>query len=88
MSLRNINKASTLIELKDALSVYPSLPHSSAETLESIIEYVDLTKLPKFGGIPPKRFEEIWSWDSDNVLLYNGHEFYIEQRDPDAWYNR
>jgi len=73
--------AKSLIELRDALNAFEVTDDRRLE------DVVDLPGLPTFGGEDPRRTDGVWSWDADSVLLYdNGRGYYIEQRDPDAWY--
>lgn len=59
-------------------------PSSPGERLE---DAVDLCGLPTFGGVAPSDTRDVWSWDADNVLLFNDG-YHIEKRNPDAWYDR
>jgi len=43
--------------------------------------------LPKFSRIAPPDVTGIWSWDATRVLFADSKGFfYIEPRDPEAWY--
>lgn len=78
-----VASANTLTVLRDTLNAYePSTPD------EKLTDVVDMANLPNFGGVSPANTIDVWSWDSENVLLNDGNRYYIERRDPDAWYSR
>jgi len=80
-----VNGAANLQDLCDILNAHEIT--DDGENVETLADVVDLCGLPTFGGTPPSNTAEVWSWDSDSVLLFN-NEYYIEKRDPDAWYDR
>jgi hypothetical protein len=42
---------------------------------------------PTFGGSPPPNLAQVWSWDAARMLFADRDgRFYIEARDPEAWY--
>jgi len=77
-----VNESSNLIELCNILNEYE--PADEYATLDTV---VDLPGLPTFGGVDPTDTREVWSWDAENVLLFDG-VYYVEKRDPEAWYDK
>ena len=77
-----INATKNLTELRNLLNNFTPPDGQRAE------DVIDLCDLPTFGGVTPSDTIELWSWDAENVLLYHNGEYYIEKRDPDAWYDR
>ena len=80
-----VNAAINLRELRDILNSHK--PIDDGEAVQGLDEVVDLAGLPTFGGTPPSDTREVWSWDADSVLLFH-NEYYVEARDPAAWYDR
>ena len=44
-------------------------------------DLIDWTSLPTYGGGEPSRTEEIWSWDSDRLLVGECMPFEIVRRE-------
>ena len=80
---KRVNNAKTLTELRNLLNGF--VPETEGERLDEVVE---LCALPSFGGVTPSDTIEVWSWDAENVLLYDNGQYYIEARNPDAWYDR
>ena len=78
--LRSIHlNATTLIELCDALRYLKEEdPHND------LFYSNDLTSLPTFGGEEPADTTDIWSWDSENFLVYED-EWRISPRSDYIW---
>jgi hypothetical protein len=76
---QKVNAANTLKVLCETLNNF-----DNGVNLE---ELVDLPGLPTFGGMNPSDTRDVWSWDAENVLLWDGR-YYIDRRDPNAWYDR
>jgi hypothetical protein len=78
---QTVSAAQNLQGLCNVLNDFES---DDGEILDNV---VDLPGLPTFGGVDPSDTRDVWSWDADSVLLWDGR-YYIARRDPDAWYDR
>lgn len=73
----NAMKIRSLAELLEILQNAPSDDYDNDELIEYANRYdlrvahgeIDYSDLPKFGGAEPNGTTEIWSWDTDSLLV-------------------
>lgn len=78
------NAVTSLDELCRELNV-EAARHGDRQTIND--RRTGTINFPKFGGVAPPDVSGIWSWDPMRLLLTDGNgNFFIEPRDPEAWY--
>lgn len=80
--INNIINATNLTNLCDALNAYSDFHNDSDfhDDVLSLDDAVDMCNLPIFGG-DPITTGEVWSWDEDSFIDYNGGRFVLESRE-------
>jgi hypothetical protein len=70
-----VKTSSSLDELYRALTAFEDeveRHHEDLEVEDALAEYIDLDRLPTFGGEPPKNMVGVRSWDEDHLLVGTG----------------
>jgi hypothetical protein len=78
-----VEAASSLEELRTALIAFEEEVESHHEEFADDVEgalsqYIDLHRLPTFGGEPPTNMEGVRSWDKDRLLVGTGSFWDLE----------
>jgi hypothetical protein len=72
-----VETASSLDELYRALVAFEEEVERHHEdfaddVVGALAQYIDIDRLPTFGGEPPKNMDEVRSWDKDRLLVGTG----------------
>jgi 3',5'-cyclic AMP phosphodiesterase CpdA len=72
-----VETASSLDELYRALVAFEEeVEHHHEDFADDVVgalaQYIDIDRLPTFGGEPPKNMDEVRSWDKDRLLVGTG----------------
>jgi hypothetical protein len=72
-----VETASSLDELYRALVAFEEEVECHHEdfaddVVGALAQYIDIDRLPTFGGEPPKNMDEVRSWDKDRLLVGTG----------------
>ena len=80
---KRVETASSLDELYRALIAFEEEVETHhddfADDVEGALDqYIDISRLPTFGGEPPKNMDGVRSWDKDRLLIGTGPFWYLE----------
>jgi hypothetical protein len=80
---KRVEAASNLDELRKALIAFEEeVERHHEEFVDNVegalIQYIDVHRLPTFGGEPPKNVEGVRSWDKDRLLVGSGSFWHLE----------
>src|SRR5450631_1479391 len=78
---KRVETASSLQELYEALTAFEDeveRHHEDLEVEDALAQYIDINRLPTFGGEPPKNMDGVRSWDKDRLLVGTGPFWYLD----------
>jgi hypothetical protein len=80
---KRVETASSLDELYGALVAFEEEVETHhkdfADDVEGALDqYMDINRLPTFGGEPPKNMDGVRSWDKDRLLVGTGPFWYLD----------